>query len=94
MERERQAFYETLQEVKAKADGAYAIFIASRPEPDIKRELTEFGVVEVMVERTLVDEDIRSHVRALLPKEPRFKKWLEAVKKEIEDTLVKQSNGM
>jgi Cdc6-like AAA superfamily ATPase len=94
VERERKGFYETLQELKSNVDGDYKIFIASRPEPDIQRELIELGVVEVNVERTLVDEDIRSHVRALLPKEARFRKWPEAVKKEIEDTLVKQSNGM
>lgn len=93
-ERERQAFYEALQEIKSNAEGRYKFFIASRPEPDIKRELSELGVTEVNVEKTLVDEDIRSHVRALLPKEARFKKWPGAVKKEIEDTLVKQSNGM
>jgi Cdc6-like AAA superfamily ATPase len=91
---DRQDFYKTLQEVKSNADGAYAIFIASRPQPDIKRELTELGVVEVIVRRTLVDEDVRSHVRARLANETRFKKWPDAVKKEIEATLVKGSNGM
>lgn len=93
-ERERQAFYEALEEIKSNSEGHYKFFIASRPEPDIKRELSDLGVTEVNVEKILVDEDIRSHVRALLPKEPRFKKWPEAVKKEIEDTLVNQSNGM
>jgi Cdc6-like AAA superfamily ATPase len=93
-ERERQCFYEALQEIKSNAEGLYKFFIASRPEPDIKRQLSELGVTEVNVEQTLVDEDIRSHVRALLPKEARFEKWPKAVKKEIEDTLVKQSNGM
>jgi hypothetical protein len=46
------------------------------------------------MEKGLVDEDIRFHLRALLPKATKFKKWPEAVKKEIEDTLVKQANGM
>jgi hypothetical protein len=93
-ETERKFYYEALQEIKSKAEGRYKVFIASRPEVDIKRELTELGVIEANVEKTLVDENIRSHVRTLLPKETRFKKWPETVKKEIEDTLVKQSNGM
>lgn len=34
-EREREAFYEVLQEVKPNADRGYKIVITSRPEPDI-----------------------------------------------------------
>jgi ankyrin repeat domain-containing protein 50 len=93
-EQQRDYFYEALRGVESKVEGNYKIFIASRPEMDIKRVMAELGSTEVNVENSLVDEDIRSHVRALLPKELRFKKWPEPVKKEIEDALVKQSNGM
>jgi hypothetical protein len=93
-EQQRDYFYEALREVESKVEGIYKIFIASRPEVDIKCVMAELGSTEVNVENSLVDEDIRSHVRALLPKELRFKKWPEPVKKEIEDALVKQSNGM
>ena len=72
----------------------YILFIASRSEPDIQRELTQLGVVQVTMKSALVNDDIRSHIRALLLNESRFTKWPEAVKKEIEVTLVEQSSGM
>lgn len=91
---QRDTLYEVMRDIKSKTTGAYRIFIASRPELDIQRELIELGVTEVNVEQALVDEDIRSHIHSLLPKEARFKKWPENVKKEMEDTLVRKSNGM
>lgn len=93
-EEEQEIIYETLKEIKSKTEGGYRIFIASRPEPDIKRELVNLGVIEVDIETTLVDEDIRAHLRVVLPKEQHFKKWPAAVKKQMEDTLVTKSNGM
>jgi hypothetical protein len=74
-EMEREAPFQCLQEIKSGLEGGYNLFIASRPEPDIKRELTELGVTAVSMEKGLVDEDIRFHLRALLPKAIKFKKW-------------------
>jgi ankyrin repeat domain-containing protein 50 len=93
-EREREAFFEVWREVKCMCDGAYNIFIASRREPDIQRELSDMGAIEVTMERSLVDHDIRSHIGALLLREPRFKKWPETIRTEIERVLIGQSNGM
>jgi hypothetical protein len=93
-EMERETFFQCLKEIKSAFEGGYNLFIASRPEPDIDRELTELGAIAVCMEKGLVDGDIRFHLRTLLPRVAKFKKWPEAVKKEIEDTLVKQANGM
>ncbi len=82
-EQERQAFFEVLQEIKSAAVGEYKIFITSRPEPYIKRELTELGVTPVGTKQDLVDEDIRSHVRTSLQKDARLKKWPQPVKQEM-----------
>lgn len=86
-EMEREALFQCLQGVKASLEGGYNIFIASRPEQNIKRELTQMSAVEVNMEIGVVDEDIRSALRGVHPKVTKFKRWPEAVKKEIEDTL-------
>ena len=93
-EREREAFFDVLREVKCICDGAYNIFIASRPEPDIQRDLSSLGAIEMTMERSLVDHDIRTHIGALLLREPRFKKWPETIRTEIQSVLLGQSKGM
>lgn len=93
-EMEREALFQCLAEVTASLEGGFNIFIASRVEQDIKRELTQMSAVEVNMEQGVVDEDIRSALRGLLPKVAKFKTWPEAVKKQIEDTLAQQANGM
>jgi hypothetical protein len=91
---ERESFFEELRKINSAAKGDCKIFLASRPEPDIKYNLSELGVMEISVENALVDEDIRSKVRSFIPKQSRWNKWPESVKTEIENALVKQSNGM
>ncbi|KAG8851937.1 hypothetical protein FRB91_007150 [Serendipita sp. 411] len=93
-EQERQLFFEALQEIISSASGRYSIFIASRPEVDISCNLTELGAINFKIQNNLVDADIRSHVRACLEKEARFKKWPAPVKAQIEDRLTAGSNGM
>jgi hypothetical protein len=93
-ETERDYFFEALHKIDSTSKGSYKIFLASRPEQDIKYQLTDLGATEVSVEHSLVDKDIRSKIRSFIPKQSRWKNWPETVKKEIENTLVKQSNGM
>ncbi|KAG8820239.1 hypothetical protein FRC17_010213 [Serendipita sp. 399] len=93
-EHEREYFFESLQEIISSTTGRYSIFIASRPEVDIRRSLSELDAVDFNIQQKLVDADIRSHVRACLEKEVRFKKWPSAVKTQIEDKLAAGANGM
>ncbi|KAG8800464.1 hypothetical protein FRC16_002826 [Serendipita sp. 398] len=93
-EHERESFFEALQEIISSTTGRYSVFIASRPEIDISRNLTELGALNFNIQRNLVDADIRSHVRACLEKEIRFKKWPIPVKTQVEDKLTAGANGM
>ncbi|KAG8782204.1 hypothetical protein FRC15_007339 [Serendipita sp. 397] len=93
-EHERESFFEALQEIISSTTGRYSVFIASRPEIDISRNLTELGALNFNIQRNLVDADIRSHVRACLEKEIRFKKWPIPVKAQVEDKLTAGANGM
>ncbi|KAG8753175.1 hypothetical protein FRC14_006356 [Serendipita sp. 396] len=93
-EHQRELFFEALQEITSSTTGRYSIFIASRPEVDISRNLTDLGAINFSIQQNLVDVDIRSHVRACLEKEARFKKWPAPVKTQIEDRLASGANGM
>ncbi|KAG8830164.1 hypothetical protein FRC17_005292 [Serendipita sp. 399] len=93
-ELERNDFFEFLKDVVFSATARYSIFIASRPEVDIKRSLSELNAVDFDIQQKPVDADIRLHVRACLEKEARFKKWPSAVKTQIEDKLAAGANGM
>lgn len=93
-EREREAFFEALANVKTSATGSYCIFITSRPELDIRREMAILGDMVLEVSGTLVNEDIRSHVKAYLAKDARMKKWPANVKEEVIDALTDKANGM
>lgn len=80
--------------IKTLATGSYCIFVTSRPELDIRREMMVLGDMVLEVLGILVNEDIRSHVKAYLAKDPRMKKWPANVKEEVVDALTDKANGM
>ena len=90
---ERSAMLNALIEMKSSA-GLCNVFVASRPEADITREMTDICDIDVDLQAVLVDEDIRCHVRSCLTNDARLKKWPQPVKTEIEETLLKGANGM
>ena len=83
-----------LREIKSSSTGLCNMFVASRPEAGIAREMSDICNVDVEVQAVLVDEDIRCHVRSCLNKDTRLKRWPQPVKIEIEEMLVKGANGM
>jgi hypothetical protein len=93
-EEERAAVLDALRDIKSSATGPFNIFVASRPEADISREMSEICDIDLDVQAALVDEDIRCHVRSCLTKDARLKRWPQNVKKEIEDKLTNDANGM
>ena len=93
-EEERRAVLDALRDIKSSATGPFNIFVASRPEIDIAREMSDLCDIDLDVQAALVDEDIRCHVRSCLAKDARLKRWPPNVKKEIEDKLTNDANGM
>jgi hypothetical protein len=93
-EEERRAVLDALRDIKSSATGPVNIFVASRPEIDITREMSDLCDIDLNVQAALVDEDIRYHVRSCLSKDTRLKRWPPNVKQEIEDKLTNDANGM
>jgi hypothetical protein len=91
---ERTAMLNALNEIKTCATSPVNVFVASRPEADITSEMADICDIDMDVQAALVDEDIRCHVRACLAKDARLKTWPAPVKKEIEDKLTGDANGM
>jgi hypothetical protein len=94
-EEERRAVLDALREIKSSASGPFNIFVASRAELDISREmLLDLCDIDLNLQADSIDEDIRCHVHSCLAKDARLKRWPPNVKQEIEDKLTKDSNGM
>ncbi|KAH8672104.1 ankyrin repeat-containing domain protein [Tricladium varicosporioides] len=85
---------EALRDIRASATGTLNIFVASRPEADIAREMADLCNISLDIQAALVDEDIRLHVRSCLEKDVRLKRWPKNVKEEIEEKLTTEANGM
>src|SRR6266536_58874 len=95
-EDERRHLFLLLRDIKASSAETYRIFVASRPESDIRYVMEEEGLSNrvINVEKEKVDRDIRLHVRSCLSNDRQLKKWKQSVKDEIEEALTRKSNGM
>lgn len=91
---ERAPVLEALSAINALAPARLSIFIASRPEADIKRVLEQICDIDINVQSAVIDEDIRCHIRSCLAKDARLKRWPQSIKDEIETELMKDSCGM
>ena len=91
---ERTGVLEALKEIKSSTKGTFNIFVASRPEADIKLEMDEMCDIDLKIQAASVDEDIRLHVCSCLEKDKKLRRWPKDVKKEIEDRLTSDANGM
>ena len=70
------------------------VLATSRKETDIATCLEPLITCQVCIQSTLVDADIRVHVRERLSNDPKLKRWPVNVQKEIEDGLLRGANGM
>ena len=70
------------------------ILATSRKEQDIDDCLSSRISDEIDIQSTLVDADIRIHVREKLQNDPRLKKWSADAQEEIETAVVDGAHGM
>jgi hypothetical protein len=70
------------------------LLVTSRKEQDITTSLRDIVHVEIGIQTTEVDNDIELHVQKCLENDPKLKRWNEAIKYEILDSLVRGSCGM
>ena len=70
------------------------VLVTSRKEHDIELVLDGLASSSIGIQRTVVDADIRIHVKACLVEDVKLKRWPSAVKEEMEDALVGGAHGM
>jgi hypothetical protein len=68
------------------------VFIASRPEVDIRRRLE--GFLELAMPETAIDRDISTYIKKRLDTEPRLRRMSTSTKMFVEKTLASESLGM
>jgi ankyrin repeat domain-containing protein 50 len=90
---ERKHVLAALAEIKALKAPNLSIFVASRPEVDIKQAMDTVCDIDIDVQATLTNEDIRFHIRAQLMIDPKLKRWQQSIKDEIEERLMKDAGG-
>jgi len=78
--------------------GNYNFFITSRKEHDIEEAMkalvhrTDLHDIEIQTED--VDSDVRLHINRFMAGHNRISRWSASIRREIEDELVKGSQGM
>jgi len=70
------------------------LLATSRREKDIEETLTPLITGQICIQSTLVDADIRIHIRERLQNDAKLRKWPENVRMEIEKTLMGGAKGM
>jgi hypothetical protein len=70
------------------------LLATSQREKDIEENLMPLITGQICIQSTLVDADIRIHIRERLQNDAKLRKWPEDVRMEIEKTLMGGAKGM
>jgi hypothetical protein len=90
---ERKQVLAALAEIKAPMAPNLSIFVASRPEVDIKQAMDTICDINIDIQAALTNEDIRFHIRAQMMTDPKLNRWQQSIKDEIEEKLMKDAGG-
>jgi hypothetical protein len=95
---ERSRLYDLVLAEIGKHPGNYNFLFTSRKEYDIEEAMrgvckrTDLHIIEVQTEN--VDSDVRLHIQRFVSGHKRISKWTASIREEIEDELVRGSQGM
>ena len=70
------------------------VLVTSRKERDIELVLDGLASSSIGIQQTVVDADIRIHLKTCLVEDAKLRRWPPAVKEEMEDALVRGAHGM
>jgi NACHT domain len=70
------------------------VLVTSRKERDIELVLDRLASSSIGIQQTVVDADVRVHLKTCLVEDAKLKRWPSAVKEEMEDALVRGAHGM
>ncbi|KIX02725.1 uncharacterized protein Z518_08667 [Rhinocladiella mackenziei CBS 650.93] len=90
----REGVLDMLRVIKKSEFISASTFIASRPEADISAAMRTLCDIDIDIQISFVEDDIRRYVRSSLAKYPRLNGLPQNIKDEIEQKLVKDSGGM
>jgi hypothetical protein len=91
---QREEMLRVLSDIYQRCSGEVNILVTSRKEQDIELVLNGLSSSSIGIQQTVVDADIRTHVKTCLVEDVKLKRWPSAVKKEMEDALVGGAHGM
>jgi ankyrin repeat protein/archaellum biogenesis ATPase FlaH len=92
---ERGDVLDVLKQLKTLEAHNLSIFVASRPEADIKEKMKDICDFDTDIQSASVDEDIRQYVRSCLSnKSDKLNRWPQNIKDEIEEKLMQKAGGM
>lgn len=89
---ERGGFFQTFLQTMLRSN--VSILITSRKEPDIERGIKDVASHIIGLEASIVDEDVRTHVRSVIHADPTLNSVKPALQKEILDEIVAGARGM
>ena len=70
------------------------ILVASRQEQEICEALQSYGVTQIGLSSTNVNDDIKAYISHVLAHDQKLKKWDPKIKKEIEKSILMTADGM
>ncbi|KUJ23744.1 uncharacterized protein LY89DRAFT_563532, partial [Mollisia scopiformis] len=87
---------ELIQEINEWNPGAVSILATSRRYPEIEEEIIELKPVQINIQSSLIDSDIRTYIQTRLQGKGRLRRWCrdETIKSKIQQTLVEGAKGM
>jgi len=94
VDRERNAFFGALTNMKDAIPGKYKLLITSREESDIREAMATIANVVLEVKDDGVRSDICAHVTSYIDRDIRMKKWPQNVKDVVIQELGEKANGM
>lgn len=98
LQNERPRFVSSILEPLGQYHGNYNFLFTSRKEFDIeesmKRAAKQTNLYTISIQTEDVNSDVRLHVQRFVSGHKRISTWSQPVRQEIEDTLVKGSQGM
>lgn len=93
-ESRRQELLAAIRLLRDSEHGDIHVLVTSRREYDIEHMLNPITTQEVSIEGLVVDDDIRTHVRASLTEDARLCRLSPSMKETIEVRLVQSAQGM
>ncbi|KAL9598537.1 MAG: hypothetical protein Q9219_004439 [cf. Caloplaca sp. 3 TL-2023] len=93
-ESRRHELHAALKLLKNSEHGDVHVLVTSRREYDIEHALKNIATHEVSIQGPMVDDDIRSYVKAKLAEDDRLSRLPSAIRDSIEVQLVTKAHGM